>query len=210
LNGIDIFDFAQINGRIFAGTSQGIYISNDTGQTWQKKNSGIKYPYVNSLLANRSNFVFAATSGGGVFRSTDNGETWLELNSGLSDSLIKTLTIDNNDYIYAGTSKSIYRSRVLASPVAEYALPRYEKGISVYPNPFSYSATVSLNIQNPVQVKIKIINSTGQEVKSIENRYLDIGEHRYTLIADGLPSGLYFIIAENGMNCSSEIIVLAR
>ncbi|MDP2388536.1 MAG: LamG-like jellyroll fold domain-containing protein [Bacteroidota bacterium] len=61
-------------------------------------------------------------------------------------------------------------------------------GVSVYPNPFSYAATLKTNgvLSNATLI---IYNSIGQEVKQIRN----ISGEEITIERDDLPTGMYII-----------------
>ncbi|MBN2372354.1 hypothetical protein JXL19_01010 [bacterium] len=93
----------------------GIYKSEDSGYTWQRKNSGILNTNVMSLAIDptASTRLYAGTCGGGVFRTEDGGETWTPRNNGLSSTVINTILVNpvRTREVYAGTMLGgIYRS----------------------------------------------------------------------------------------------------
>lgn len=66
-----------------------------------------------------------------------------------------------------------------------------------YPNPFNHSATIKYSLAKPCNVKIKIYNQLGQEVRILSNKQMNAGEH--IVIWDGkdntskqVSSGMYF------------------
>jgi len=70
--------------------------------------------------------------------------------------------------------------------------------ISNYPNPFNSSTNISFSIKETSNIKIKIFNYLGKEIKTLLNKTLISGE--YTISWDGkdiydnsLPSGAYII-----------------
>lgn len=63
-----------------------------------------------------------------------------------------------------------------------------EKGISIFPNPFSSATIVQIN--NVLKdATLTVYNALGQQVKQLKN----ISEQTITFHRDNLPSGLYFI-----------------
>ncbi|MCE3226732.1 MAG: hypothetical protein K0S32_1283 [Bacteroidetes bacterium] len=63
--------------------------------------------------------------------------------------------------------------------------------IAIYPNPFSKETNVKLNISENSKVKVDLINSVGQLVRSINEAELPKGEHIFNL--SGMPPGIYFL-----------------
>jgi photosystem II stability/assembly factor-like uncharacterized protein len=99
-----------VNGNnIFAGTTEGVYISSDYGADWSLVTDGLIYgEYVYSITIGGDN-IFAGTSGG-VYLSTNNGVLWTEVIDGLpSNSPVNALFISGKN-ILAGTGGGIYLS----------------------------------------------------------------------------------------------------
>ncbi len=107
-------------GKLYLGTSAGIYVSNDTGVTWQQKNTGIDQSMIRNLVSLQqsavSKQVFAGIYGGGVVRSNDEGASWNSVNLGLNNPYITGLAADHKRHIvYAGTPYTLYRSTNLGA-----------------------------------------------------------------------------------------------
>ena len=85
---------------VFAGTDRGIYLSTNTGSSWNEVNHGLPGSAVTSLAVIGTN-LFAGTHDG-VFVSTNNGITWSSANSGLTSNEISSLAV-NGTKIFAGT-----------------------------------------------------------------------------------------------------------
>jgi len=74
-----------------------------------------------------------------------------------------------------------------------------------YPNPFSAngtfgnpSTTISYSLPQGMNVTLKVINITGQEVAKLADGYQDRGIYRVTFNARRLPSGVYYAILQAG------------
>ena len=106
--GNDVFCFAQNAVGIFAGTTNGVVISTDSGTSW--KATGLTQETVQFLVILGTN-IFASTYDG-IFLSTDNGASWLPTNGKSSQGS----TIDSGPLavcggnIFVGTGSGIFRS----------------------------------------------------------------------------------------------------
>jgi len=75
-----------LSNKIFAGTSDGVYSSDNSGSSWQAANTGMGNSVVSSFAVNENNLFAAMGSGdGGVMISTDNGTTWAFINDGFPE-----------------------------------------------------------------------------------------------------------------------------
>jgi photosystem II stability/assembly factor-like uncharacterized protein len=102
-------------GKIYIGTTAGIFVSNDTGNTWQQKNNGIMQMSIRNLVSLQQTQalkpVFAGIYGGGVYRSDDEGLSWSAKNIGLTNPYVISLATDKKrNLIFAGTAYTLYRS----------------------------------------------------------------------------------------------------
>src|SRR5512133_1727577 len=71
------------NGSLLAGTSYGVYMSSDTGKTWQAKVTGLAtYNDVRSLIR-VNDILFAGVANQGVYISTTGASSWNPINTGL-------------------------------------------------------------------------------------------------------------------------------
>jgi photosystem II stability/assembly factor-like uncharacterized protein len=98
---------------VFAGTDEGMFYSNDYGDSWREINDGFKTinPSVRSIVISQSGNIFAGTIQEGVYHSIDKGKNWLRINEGLLyPPDIYSLAINSDGYLFAGVSKGIFRS----------------------------------------------------------------------------------------------------
>lgn len=76
--------FVEIIGtRCFAGTYQGLFISDDNALSWDKANNGLPENRSYYSITSNGNEVYVGTNDGEIFKSTDLGDTWMLSNSGL-------------------------------------------------------------------------------------------------------------------------------
>jgi len=85
---LSIKSFAISDTNIFAGTSDGVYLSTNNGDTWTLVDSGIAGGNIIHAIAIKDTNIFAAAwNSGGVYLSTDNGNFWNRVYSGHSSTL---------------------------------------------------------------------------------------------------------------------------
>jgi photosystem II stability/assembly factor-like uncharacterized protein len=97
--GYNIGSLIQFGDSIFAGIGNGVYVSADSGLTWNL--TGLEGKPVTSLLTN-GKWILAGTSGYGAYRSDKKGSAWIHTDTGLPNPNITSLTMNGID-IYAGT-----------------------------------------------------------------------------------------------------------
>ena len=104
---LSIFDFEQSDSdKIYCGTSNGVYLSTDIGETWAM--SGIEGRKIFSIK-NYNNYVFAGTDSG-VYISNNYGLNWELKSFGNIYPTIFDILIVNSEKLCAATSLGIYFS----------------------------------------------------------------------------------------------------
>ena len=97
LNNFWIYKITIIGSSVFAATWDGVFISNDNGNTWTS--AGLSGYQVYSLASIGSN-IFAGTSNG-VFVTTNSGSSWNEISNGLTNKYAFSLTAEGS-ILYLG------------------------------------------------------------------------------------------------------------
>ena len=72
-------DLVEIEGRVFAGTGAGLYISDNGGEGWSL--AGLEDREVWQVRGAGGGVIYAGTQPAGLFRSTDAGGSWREVDS---------------------------------------------------------------------------------------------------------------------------------
>lgn len=99
---------------IYAGLDdQGVYVSTNSGATWQSRKTGLGNVDVRALVVDplNSRVIYAGLEdSGGVYRSMDSGLTWDEFNADLGGRTIKSLWIDGGGChrLHAGTTEGAW------------------------------------------------------------------------------------------------------
>ena len=83
-----------MNSNLFAGTTDGIFISTDMGANWTQSNNGLTNTNIKSFAVKDGNLFTAASTK--IYISTDDGATWNLSSNGLPGRTInKIYTYDN-------------------------------------------------------------------------------------------------------------------
>lgn len=90
---------AVINNKLFVGTSEGIFCSDDKGANWSELNSEL----TNIRAFGQNGNTLFACSKNGVFSSIDNGKNWKKASAGLTDTNVTFLGVISNA-VFAGTN----------------------------------------------------------------------------------------------------------
>ena len=98
--------FASSQGQVFA-SSDSLFRSQDYGESWVNRSSGLATLPVNSLGATVGGSLFAGTNQG-VFSSSDVGDHWTE--SGLASFSVKAIATYNQNIVVAGTDSGVFIS----------------------------------------------------------------------------------------------------
>lgn len=90
---------------IIAGTDSGIYVSLDTGSTWDQTLAGVRVWAV-GFDSRHPGVAFAGTDGKGVYASVDSGSNWTASSTGLPNLDVRSLAF-GLDGIAAGTNAGV-------------------------------------------------------------------------------------------------------
>lgn len=86
----------------------------------------------------------------------------------------------------------------------------YQSGIFIgvpYPNPFTSTTKFNITLQKEQNVTVALYDSNGKMVKMLNDGNLRAGTHSFTINADNLNKGRYFIVAKSGNQVRSRPII---
>lgn len=125
------------------------------------------------------NWVTGDTRYIGLKLSTDtiNYYAWVKLKAASSPT-VASLTV------YSDAYDSISNEPILAGDTGQIALATADwvssENLSVYPNPISESAIVSLSLRDLQKTSLKIYNLQGRLIRTLKNEYMSEGPHTIT------------------------------
>ena len=186
---------------ILAGTSH-VYRSIDHGENWTAIGNGLPDVPTNTITINpfNSDILYVGTDLG-VYISEDAGQTWNEYNDNLPPYYIMDMHYHPLDStLRIGTlGRGVWKTKSI--PTIETSTSEFKielTKLDIFPNPFSTSTDIYIDLKQATSVKLSILNVLGQEVKTLFNGNKTSGQHQFKW--DGrnqggvtLPSGVYFV-----------------
>jgi len=109
-----------------------------------------------------------------------------------------------------GTSVDIGAYEWDALPVTEETLNKPNPKMSVYPNPFNPSTTISWQMPEEGEVEVSIFNIKGQKVKTLCNQRLASGQHQIVWDGKEYGSGVYFVRLQAGNQTLMRKILMMK
>ena len=103
----DVLSFAMLNGKMFAGTSDGIRILTNNTSEQILCNKGLSSTRLSGFAKSGSN-IYASGNEKGVFISKDSGVSWTNVNYGIRYNVSSVAVKDS--FAIATTSMNLYRS----------------------------------------------------------------------------------------------------
>lgn len=101
-------------GKLVLGTIYGLYVSSDSGATWQaktNKSGTVQQSKIIDFAIKADGTIYGSSygchgPGNGVFVSLDDAETWTEANDGLTENSIRILEVGPQQHVYAAVGYS--------------------------------------------------------------------------------------------------------
>jgi hypothetical protein len=143
---------------------------------------------INSDPAGQQCRPFVRTKGDSIY------VTWLDTRSGAMHVYLRLITLDQ----ITGTDTQDQPS---------------DFGISgIHPNPVAASAQIQFTVgmTSGNSASLVLYDVFGREVKRILSEQLPPGKHTAQFIRDGLPSGMYSLVLQNGGRMQRKAVVVVR
>jgi photosystem II stability/assembly factor-like uncharacterized protein len=181
-----------------------IFSTNDGGDNWHIQTFGVDETISSIYFADEMNgwAVGGTASDCIIMHTSDGGISWGYQNSPTNSPLYKVHFTDANNGWAVGLNGTImkYGDSTFTSIGNDYSEqnPTNFKLSQNYPNPFNPSTTVKFNLPQSEYVNLTIYNILGQQMTSLESKYLNPGEHKYTWDASNFPGGVYILNLEAG------------
>jgi len=197
--------------------------SRDMGQTWEDL-TGFEHGASETVSENGfpdvatfdvidfpdSPVIWAGTEIG-LIESLDDGATWHVAQNGLPAVAIWQMRLVDEQVVLATHGRGVWtlpQSAVSVDTEDEFALlPERFELQSIYPNPFTESATINWSADRPGSAHIQIFDIQGRRVANVFDGFVAAGIHEHTWRPTGLAAGVYFaqIVTASGVETRSFI-----
>jgi photosystem II stability/assembly factor-like uncharacterized protein len=94
---------------VIAATVDGVYLSNDNGNTWYESFLQILGTNVTAIAAGYTP-IFAGTERNGVYTSWDQGASWMRTNNGLTSYDVKAIAVKDSSVFVSVMNQKVFRS----------------------------------------------------------------------------------------------------
>jgi hypothetical protein len=192
------------NGTILKTTNDG---TNWTTQTSGTNNNLFSVHFPDNVTG------WIVGGGGTIFKTTNGGTNWTTQTSGTQNELESVYFLNSGIGWAVGGLSTILKTTDGGLVGINIILPEVPKGFNLdqnYPNPFNPVTTISYGIPEAGNVKLKVYDLSGREVKALINEHKDAGYYTVSFDASGLASGAYFYRVESGSYVSVKKMVLLK
>lgn len=174
----------------------GLIRSTDAGETWSYFEIGI-FGQALAVSFRTENEGWAVVPHSERLVATfDYGENWFAYSSPDSSKLYDVQFTDSLTGYAVGEEGAIvkYKFQNPDNVVSETLLTLNEFTLyQNYPNPFNSSTNIVYSLQRPAQIIIKVFDVLGIKIETLVNEYKLGGSYKLMWLADGRPSGVYYV-----------------
>jgi len=202
LTDTDITEFGVGDGTLYAITySDGLFKSSDNGDSWTLS---IDEDFNNVAVEGAE--VYGSTNS--VYYSNNNGDTWDDIGDGLPGTYIEEVTYVEDLGLFANVSNyGLYTLDFTVNDVNDRVFSNIK--FNCYPNPFSESASLKIDLDENARVSYSIFNLQGQIVERSSPLYFTQGAHTF-LIGNDLLGGIYLVAVNVDNKMSTRQIIKVK
>jgi photosystem II stability/assembly factor-like uncharacterized protein len=143
--------------------------------------------------------------------TTNTGSNWQEIPTPDTSTLSDIQFVDENHGWAVGLYGTIFKYNKFVNEINIITDEIINNNILYqnFPNPFNASTTIEYNISKKSNVKIKLYNIEGKEIKLLFNNIQNPGIHKIKFSAENIPTGIYIYVIEanNDMQAKKMIIL---
>lgn len=206
----NVYDFAEISpGNIIAGTSDGLYFTDNNGDNWTKKASGMANLNIRSVHVADNGFIYTGTLNGGVYRSIDGGNKWALVQNGLP-SIISGLdmVVNEEKIMFVATNLGVYRSNKDVEKLNLYVEVEPETQSKDWNDTYEYTVSVTDDSGDPVaDAQVSVTNNLDGSTDNLPTDAGGLAVYTGT-VPDGKENGSYeieFNAAKDQYNSSGAV-----
>lgn len=181
--------FISNGDKLYAAKENGLFVSNDSGQTWVRLYNN----YTNHMTLSGTNIICGGSSGINI--TTNNGINWIQKNEGFGSNTAVNYLLIANGILYAAIDSNVWRrpiTEIIGIKTISNAVPEYYELFQNYPNPFNPRTNIEFDIIKSGYAKVTVFDVLGKEIIILVDQELGVGSYQVDWNATNHPSGIYF------------------
>jgi hypothetical protein len=115
-----------------------------------------------------------------------------------------------NAFCTNGSYKSNSLAARLASEIHEENLKDLNKETTAFPNPTAGKVSFRYYVEEPSQVRLNLISTTGSIVATPVDVYQEAGPYEFAYDASNLPAGIYIYTLETSKGKETKRLVVVK
>lgn len=194
-----------------------IYKTTNTGANWFSISGNLPNTPVNDVLIyypGQPSSTYIAATDIGVFSSNNYGGTWSVFGTGLPNTVCMSLAHDEKQTgrIRVGTMGRGAWETDVATSISNYnnEIPAEFSLKQNYPNPFNPVTKIQFSIPQNSEVKLRIFDVLGREIKTLLNSQLNKGNYEIIVNASDLSTGVYIYKLNAGFYSDVKKMMLVK
>lgn len=197
-------------GIFFAGTSNKIFKSTDSGITWHILPQCPEAIYT-MCCEGDSTILAAGYDDYDLMCSTDLGLTWNPDTIGLGTNAIRSiLQYAPGKYLVGTYFDGVYYSETLVGNETEITDPSGFSLSQNYPNPFNSTTNMNYEMARGNFISIKVYDVLGKEIETLVNEYKPAGLYTITFNGNNLSSSIYLYRIQAGSYSEVRKMILLK
>lgn len=184
--------------------------TSDAGESWNRIKS---FPETLYDITVYDNFLWVAGAEGVIYKINTDGSQWIKYQAITNTCLLTfAVTKDNSTSYLFGDNNTLlkYIKPVGVDDENNNDLPSNFELFQNYPNPFNPSTLLSYTIPEQSMISLKVYDSLGREVTTLENGIKSAGIYNLNFDAAGLSTGIYFYTINAGNFIQTKKMLLLR
>jgi photosystem II stability/assembly factor-like uncharacterized protein len=201
---------------IVFGGEGGVWISKDSGQSWDSLETAQSVMFMKSIpmgfiagTADSGDYQGFSSATSLSFVSLDGAITTLA--SGDTYSSVQSFAMDDRYAYMATASCGLWRAPLSDLGVNEReAVPVISSALSIYPNPTSSQSTISFSLPDREPLSLAVYDDLGIGRAHLFEGQLDAGNHTLPIVLPNLPNGIYEVVLQSPINRSAARLLVQR
>ena len=208
-----VFSVQVVGTVIYAGTSNGLYYSDDNCTTWRKiglQGKQIDRVLVQGIGAGAS--IYAAVDGEGLFFNDNGGDgVWHSMTKNLpiEGDFISALYLHNNRLFVSLSANNGLWSLLLTTVNVRQEVEISGVNVSSpFPQPARDQASILIITDRASELFVSLHDALGNRVLSVkEGERVSAGKHLVSLNVQTLPSGVYYLhVSASGKTATKALV----